>query len=274
MRPSSVLWRIPFLFPSLEKSLSCFPPYDVPVFFGCPCSRRYSSCSTHISFLLRVSNLIGGTPENTFAASLDNVYHPLIMRKFILRCTAPIRLSTKYAGMQSAQVDAPYSWIYSTTAASYCLRAGHCPPTLGISRITDVQAIDAFVAACFTWCLNDHLLSSHTPKYFISCLRGIISPLISIRGASYFLRHVTKFASHLLTVRCKNLLISQSAISSRGSLAIISTNHALSVITSMVKSSANPNMNDAPFASFILNSPSYMQVHKKGPFIDPCCIHK
>ena len=70
--------------------------------------------------------------------SLDNVLHPL-MRKFILRCTAPICLSNKYAGIQSAHSGAPYSWIDSTTVASNCLRNGHGPPTLGISRISDVS---------------------------------------------------------------------------------------------------------------------------------------
>ena len=139
--------------------------------------------------------------------------------------------------------------------------ADHGPPTMGISRISDVHAIDAFVAACFTWCLNDHLLSSYTPKYFISCLRGITSPLISNRGASNFLRRVTKIALHLRTVSCKNLLVSQSAISSRASLTIMTTSRA--------KSSAN-STSDAPFGSVILNSPSYMQVHRKGPFIDSC----
>ena len=100
----------------------------------CTCLRPYSSCSTHISFLSRAGNLIGGTPESTFAASLDNVRHPLIMRKFILRCTAPICLSNKYAGMQSSQVDALYIWIDIATVASNYLRAGHGPPTLGIIR--------------------------------------------------------------------------------------------------------------------------------------------
>ena len=34
IRPSSVLRRAPFLLPSLEEGLSCFPPYDLPHFFG------------------------------------------------------------------------------------------------------------------------------------------------------------------------------------------------------------------------------------------------
>ena len=74
-----------------------------------PCLCRYSFYSTHISFLSRASNLIGRTPKSTYAAHLDNVHQPQIMRQFILRCTAPIRLSTKYAGMKFAQVGAPYS---------------------------------------------------------------------------------------------------------------------------------------------------------------------
>ena len=97
---------------------------------------------------------------------------------------------------------------------------------LGISCISDVQAIDAFVAACLTWCLNHHLLSSNTSRHFISCLTGITFPFISNRGALYFLRLVTKIASHLHTVSSKNLLVSDSAISSGASLEIISTNHA------------------------------------------------
>ena len=177
------------------------------------------------------------------------------MRKFILRCTSSICLSTKYAGMQSAQVGTLYNWIDSTTFASNCLHTGHGLPRLDIRRISDVHAIDTFVAACFTWCLNDHLLSSHTPKYFISCLRGITSPLISNRRASYFLRRVTKIASHLRTLSCKNLLVSHSAISSRASLAIIFTNHTFSATTNRAKSSANPT-SDAPFCNFILNSSS------------------
>ena len=136
----------------------------------------------------------------------------------------------------------------STTVASNCLRADHGPSTLGIIRISDDHAIDAFVAACFTWCLNDHFLSSHTPKYFIFCLRGITSPLISNRADSYFLRRVTKIASHLRSVSCKNLLVSHSAINS------ISTNHAFSTTIGRANSSANPT-SDAPFGSFILNSP-------------------
>ena len=39
----------------------------------CSCLSRYSSSSTQIPFRSRASNLIGGTPESTFAASLDNV---------------------------------------------------------------------------------------------------------------------------------------------------------------------------------------------------------
>ena len=145
----------------------------------------------------------------------------------------------------------------------------HGPPTVRISRISDVHAIDDFVAACFTWCLNYHLLSSYTPTYFISCLRGITSPLISNRGASYLLRRVTKIASRLRPVSCKNQLVSHSAISSRASLAIFSSDNAFSATTSRAKSSINPT-SDAPFGSFISNIPSYTQVHKKGPLIDPC----
>ena len=151
----------------------------------CPCLRLYCSCSTRIFYISKSSNLMGGISESTVAASLDSVRDPLMMSKFILRCTVPICLSTKYAGVQSDQEDAPYSRIYSTTVTSNCLRAGHGPSTLGISRISDVHAIDAFVVACFTWCLNDHFLSSYTPKYFISYLRGTTSPLISNQGALY-----------------------------------------------------------------------------------------
>ena len=66
------------------------------------------------------------------------------------------------------------------------------------------------VAACLTWFLNDHFP-----------LKGISSPLISNRGASYFLRRVAEIASHLDTVSCKNLLVNHSAISSRASFASI-----------------------------------------------------
>ena len=91
LRPSSVLRRVPSLAFARMMFLSSSGK--------CPCLSRYSSSSTHISFRSRASNLIGETPESTLAAALVNVRHPLIMRKFILHCTAPICLSTKYAGM-------------------------------------------------------------------------------------------------------------------------------------------------------------------------------
>ena len=67
---------------------------------SCHLVKRVSLAFARMMFRSRGSNLIGGTPERTLAASLDNVRHALIMRKFILRYTAPICLSTKYAGMQ------------------------------------------------------------------------------------------------------------------------------------------------------------------------------
>ena len=70
----------------------------------CPGLRWYSSCSTHISFLSRASNLIGVNPESTFAAALHNVRHLLILRKFILRCTASINMQEYSLNMQECNL--------------------------------------------------------------------------------------------------------------------------------------------------------------------------
>ena len=71
MRPLSILRRVAFLCHLLKRVSLAFPRMMVLSSSGkCACLRRYSSCSTHISFLPRASNLIGGTPESTFAASI------------------------------------------------------------------------------------------------------------------------------------------------------------------------------------------------------------
>ena len=175
-------------------------------------------------------------------------------------------LSTSVERALTAHVGAAYSCIDSKTVDSNFLRSGYGPPMLGISRESDVHAIDAFIAASLIWRLNAHFLSSHTPRYLISLLRGISSPLIANCGGSYFLRRVTNSASHLCTASCRCLLFSQLAINSSASFAITSICQASSATTTSARSSANPTRY-APSGIFSLSSPSYIQFHINGPLI-------
>ena len=126
------------------------------------CNCWIISCSRQTFALSLTRKCIGGCEDCTFAAFLEIILNPIIIRSTIFRCTGPSPCSMALCNAIGLQTSAPYKRIEWAAFIRRVLQSVLGLPTLGINCWSANATRSTYLAASVTRLLKDQFLSIHT----------------------------------------------------------------------------------------------------------------